>query len=380
MQKISSGAPRTKVQGSLPEAKDIPQIPTPGLKTGDFAKGIKDLTLPELEKILFAWGEKNFRAKQIFSWIYQKKAADFSAMSDLPEGLRQKLRSNFFVSSLKLAKALRSSDGTEKLLLELSDKNIIEAVSIPAKGRVSGCVSTQVGCKFCCCFCASAISGFKRNLSTAEILDEITYLKDNSAGQRLTHIVFMGTGEPFDNYANVLKAIRIINSSEGLNIGARRITISTCGVIPGIERLAKEDLQVELSISLHAAEDKIRNLIMPVNKIYPLKALLSACRRYYGQTNRQITLEYVLIKGLNSSLQNAQILSRILSGMDIKVNLIPANPIRELNIEPPELPDILAFKNLLMDSGVKVTLRKPRGQDIEAACGQLRLQYAKKTN
>ncbi|MFZ2603825.1 MAG: 23S rRNA (adenine(2503)-C(2))-methyltransferase RlmN [Candidatus Omnitrophota bacterium] len=340
-------------------------------------KDIKDFSPKELESILIGLGHEAFHAGQIFSWIYKKQVSDFSLMSDLPEGLREKLKEEFSLTNLKPIKVLKSSDGTEKFLFELKDKNFIEAVSIPAKDRVTGCVSAQVGCKYSCRFCASGMLGFKRNLTSGEILDESLYLKNKSSTKKLTHIVFMGTGEPFDNYDNVLKAIRIINSPLGLNIGARRITISTAGIVPAIEKLSCEGLQVELSVSLHAADDATRDKIMPINKIYPLELLIPACRGYFKKTNRQITFEYILFKNLNSDLQNAKNLCKILKGMDAKVNLIPANPVKELKIEPPQKKDILLFKDALSGSGINVILRKPRGQDIEAACGQLRLKYEK---
>ncbi len=334
-------------------------------------RDIKELDLPALEKLLSQWGELPFHAQQVFSWVYKKGATDFVQMSDLPAGLRNKLKDNFYICGLKLSKKFISPDGTEKFLLELKDKNLIECVSIPAEKRVTGCISSQVGCKFGCGFCASGLSGFQRNLTCGEILDEVLYLKP-------THIVFMGTGEPLDNYDNVLEAIRMINSKEGFNIGSRRITISTCGIIPGIKRLAQEGLQIELSVSLHAADDKTRSQLLPVNQKYPLRDLLEACAEYIRETNRQVTFEYVLIKGINSDLPSAQKLSKILKGLKLaKVNLIPANYIKELNIQAPQKPDILAFRDYLVKHGTQVTLRKPRGGDIEAACGQLRLKYVK---
>jgi len=339
---------------------------------------IKELNLEELENILKKWNELPFHAQQIFSWIYKKGSKDFAGMSDLPGSLRKRLKENFYLSDLKLIKPLRSKDGTEKFLFQLRDGHLIEAVSIPREKRITGCVSTQVGCKFSCTFCASGLSGFKRNLTTAEIIDEILYLKSNSQNKKITHLVFMGIGEPLDNYDNVIKAIRIINSTYGLNIGARRITISTCGIIPGIKKLSDENLQVELSISLHAADDKIRSEIMPVNKKYPLSELISACRNYIQKTNRQITLEYVLIKGINSHLQMSRKLGKIVRQLKLcKVNLIPCNFIREPKVEPPKKQEILLFRDYLLRQGLNITLRRPRGQDIEAACGQLRLRYEK---
>lgn len=339
---------------------------------------IKGLNLEELEDILTSWGESAFHAKQIFSWVYEKGAVDFEKMSDLPAGLRRRLKDNFYLFGLNLVKKIKSKDGTEKFLFELSDRNYIETVAIPTEKRVTVCISTQVGCKFACAFCASGLLGFKRNLTCAEIIEQILYLKNNCPARRLTHLVFMGIGEPLDNYDNVIKAIRIINSKYSFNIGARRITISTCGIIPGIKRLSEEGLQIELSLSLHAADDKTRSQIIPINKRYPLNELIKTCREYIKKTNRQLTFEYILIKGINSDLQNAKNLSTILKGLNCKVNLIPANPVKERHIEPSKKEEIALLRDYLVKQGINVTLRRPRGQDIEAACGQLRLRYAKK--
>ncbi len=340
------------------------------------ASNIKDLTLEDLKRILANWQQPTFHARQIFSWIFKKQVIDFDQMSNLSLSLRECLKKNFYVLDLKLAEIAESRDKTKKFLFELNDGNLIEAVTIPTEKRLTGCVSTQVGCKFACCFCASGLSGFKRNLSCGEILDEVLYLKNNSH-QQLSHIVFMGIGEPLDNYDQVLKAVRIINSDYAFHIGARRITISTCGVIPGIKKLSHEDLQIELSISLHSADDKVRSRLMPINKAYPIKDLISCCREYIKKTNRQITFEYVLIKGINSDLPAAEKLVKILKDLNCKVNLIPANSLKELKVEPPNKLNILFFKDCLLKQGINVTLRRPRGQDIEAACGQLRLKMQK---
>ena len=339
-------------------------------------KNIKELTPEELKAILISWKELPFRAGQIFSWIYQKGVGDFDKMSNLPAGLRQRLNAEFLVFSLDLAGSRESKDGTKKFLFQLEPGRFIESVSIPAGKRLTGCVSSQAGCKFACAFCASGALGFKRNLSSAEILDQALYLK-NSSRQPLTHIVFMGTGEPLDNYNNVLSSVRTINSDYAFNIGARRITISTCGIIPGIRKLAEEGLQFELSVSLHAADDKTRDKLMPVNKIYPLKNLFAALREYVKKTNRQVTFEYILVNGINSDLPNAGKLCKIVKGLNCKVNLIPINPQKELGLEPPAKQDTLLFRDVLIKSAVPVTLRVARGQDIEAACGQLRLRYEK---
>ena len=341
-------------------------------------KDIKGLGLEELEFFLKKHSIPSFRARQIFSWIYKKQVKDFGEMSDLSLDLRTELAKEFYIRGMKLTKRQISKDKTIKLLLELQDKNLIEAVIIPAKGRLTGCVSSQVGCKFACGFCASGLAGFKRNLTSAEMLEEILWLRDYSRGRKLTHIVFMGMGEPLDNYAAVLKAIRIINSGYVFNIGARRITVSTCGIMPGIKRLADENLQIELSISLHASDDKTRSRLAPINKRYPLRDLIGACEEYIKRTGRQITFEYILIRGINSDLQNARKLSTMLKSLKLcKVNLIPCNPVKELRIEPPKRAEILLFRDYLIKQGVNVTLRKPRGQDIEGACGQLRLRHVK---
>ncbi len=342
-------------------------------------KNIKELSLEELKAVFKSWGEPEFHALQVFGWVYEKAVLDFDRMTNISVSLRNKLKLEFAPTGLKLVDTRDSYDGTRKLLLELADKNLIEAVIIPTDKRVTGCVSTQIGCKFACRFCASGLSGFKRNLTTADILDEVVYLKNNSSGKELTHLVFMGMGEPLDNYDNLMRAIRIINSKDGLNIGARRITISTCGVIPGIKKLAEEKLQIELSISLHSADDKIRSVLMPVNKVYPLKNLIVACRDYIQKTNRQITFEYIMLKGINSDLQAAEKLGRVMADLRLcKVNLIPFNPVREMDFESPGKMDVLIFKDYLLKRGLNVTLRKERGRDIDAACGELRLRYVKK--
>jgi 23S rRNA (adenine2503-C2)-methyltransferase len=342
------------------------------------AQDIKDLNLEELGNVLKSWNYPGYHAKQICAWIYKKQIADFQEMSDLSADLRRMLKENFYIFGMKLAKNQKSADATQKFLFELKDKNFIEAVIIPAENRITGCISTQVGCRFACRFCASGLSGFKRNLAVGEIIEEVLHLKHYAPDKKLTHIVFMGTGEPLDNYDNVLKAIRIINSDYSLNIGARRITISTCGIIPAIRKLADEDLQIELSISLHAADDKARSGLMPINKKYPLKDLMPACQEYINKTGRQITFEYVLIKGINSDLQNARGLVKMLKPLKLaKVNLIASNPVKELKIVPPNKLEILFFRDYLFKHGINVTLRKPRGEDIEASCGQLRLRYEK---
>ena len=351
-------------------------------------QAILDLTLKDLESYLKKEGFAGFIAHQVFSWIYKKSIYDFDRMTDLPKELRNFLKSNFYILSLSLIKKQVSSDGTQKFLFGLSDKQGIESVIIPTSRRLTACISTQVGCRFACRFCASGAQGFKRNLKSGEIIEQVIYLKD-TAGRRLNNLVFMGVGEPLDNYDNVLKAVRILNSSYGLNIGARKMTLSTCGLIPGIQRLAEENLQIELSISLHAGDNQIRSYLMPINKKYPLEKLLSACRAYFKKTKRQITFEYVLIKGINADLKQAKRLTKLLAGLDAKVNLIPASPNKFgftpldkstqqdkfhylTGFTPPNKLEILLFCDILLKAGIPATVRRPRGADIQAACGQLR--------
>lgn len=340
---------------------------------------IKELGIKELEGVLEEWGEPAYHGRQVFKWIFEKKVKAFSEMSDLPQGLRRRLAERFFILGLSTAERLCSQDGTQKFLFCLPDNSLIESVLIPSVQRVTGCLSSQIGCRFRCAFCASGMLGFKGNLSCGQILDQALCLSREAGPRKLTHIVFMGTGEPLDNYDNVLKAIRIINAPSGMGIASRRITVSTCGLLPQIERLSTEGLQVELSVSLHAADDATRSRLLPVNKKYPLKELMACCRRYIQKTGRQLTFEYVLLKEVNSDLQSARRLAKIMQELELcKVNLIPANTVRECGFAPPNKLEALLFRDFLAKSGVTVTLRRSRGRDIEAACGQLRLRYAHK--
>lgn len=334
---------------------------------------IRNYLFSELEDVLRSWNEPDYHARQIFNWLYNKGVNSFSDMTNLSTPLRQRLKEGFTICGLNLSEIQESKDGTAKFLFKLDDGSLIESVLIPAQNRNTVCISTQVGCKYSCVFCASGLGGFKRNLYAWEIVLQIIEIIRYRRGKKITHIVFMGTGEPFDNYDNVLRAIRIINAKEGLNIGARRITISTSGVIPGIKKLAKEALQVELSVSLHAPEDKIRSQLMPVNKKYPLAELILACKNYAFITKRQVTFEYVLIKGVNSSIDAAHKLARLMSGWNSKVNLLIYNPICEFSFEPPENSEVLLFLKQLKKARVTATIRKSRGKDIQGACGQLRV-------
>jgi 23S rRNA (adenine2503-C2)-methyltransferase len=314
-------------------------------------------------------GEKPHRAKQIFLWLNQKEAISFSEMTDLSKDLIKKLEKSYSIGSLALEEHLVSKDGTEKFLWRLEDGNFIETVYITEKKRKTLCLSTQVGCKIKCPFCASGSLGFIRNLKPSEITSQILEIQKKYK-TRITNIVFMGIGEPLDNYDNLVKAIQIINDPDGINIGARKITVSTCGIIPGIHKLKKLGIQVELSISLHAANNTLRDKLVPINKKYPLEDLIATCQDYYASTGRVITLEYTLIRGENDSEKDARELGQIARKLKAKVNLITCNPIKP-HLKTIDPRDVIKFRDNVRSKGVNVTVRKPKGMDIMAACGQL---------
>ncbi len=351
-------------------------------------KSLYDLTLAELTEWMAGQGEPSYRAKQIFHELYQRGIADVGAITTLPKELRQRLSKQFPVAQLEQAEKQESSDGTIKYLAKLSDGQSVETVMIPAERQASPsdtapgasvhrrtvCVSTQVGCAYGCAFCASGLAGFKRNLSAGEIVQQVLMA---SKPEKVTNIVFMGMGEPLSNYDNLLKAIRILNGPEGFAIGARKITISTVGLVPMIERLSREGIQVELSISLHAPNDELRGKLMPVNKKYAIAELIQACRAYVQATKRLITFEYILIDQVNDGVKEADELAKLLEGLLCKVNLIPCHPIPGQPWGRPALPRMLAFEKVLRIKGVPCTLRRSRGLDIDGACGQLRLRQEK---
>ena len=348
------------------------------MKLSDEKRNVKDFSLKELEVELSKSGEKPYRAKQIFAWLYQKGAKDFNEMSDLSSSLRETLRNKFRIPTYNIIKKQISKlDGTKKYLFGLEDGETVEAVLIPRKDRYTVCLSSQVGCAFGCKFCASGIAGIKRDLRSSEILDQVVGILDDLRGNRITNIVIMGMGEPLANYDNVIKAIAILNSPFGFGIGARKITISTAGYIPGIKRFMKEKTQIELSISLHGATDKVRSYLMPINKKYPLEELMKVCHDYVKEKNRIITFEYVLIKDLNASREDAIALSKLLDALPCKVNLIPFNPVSNFGFLPPADKDVKEFQKTLKRSGINSTVRTQRGADIDAACGQLRLRETK---
>jgi len=335
---------------------------------------IKSLSKKKLALALKGLGAEAYRSKQIFKWLYAKLAGSFDDMTDIPAGMREMLKKNFHLTRMTKLDSKRSKlDGTTKYLFKLEDGNTIETVFLPEASRGTICLSSQVGCRHGCSFCASAPFGFVRNLKVSEILDEVIHVKAAHPDERITNLVFMGIGEPMDNYANVLDAIRIFNDPDAFNIGARRITISTCGIIPGIEKLKTEGLQVELSVSLHSAKDGVRSKLVPVNKRYPINELISACKDYTRDTGRVITFEYVLMKGENSSAADAEALSGLLKGIKCKVNVISYNNITAKGYLQPSPGEVRGFMDILKKGGVSATKRKSKGEDIDAGCGQLRI-------
>ena len=331
---------------------------------------IKNFTLEEMKKVVVEIGEPSYRAGQIFFWLYKRGVCDFQEMSNLPQVFRSRLEQDYYISALSLAGKLSSTDGTEKFLFNLGDGNFVETVLICSQNRKTICLSTQVGCKFGCVFCASGRGGFIRDLSPSEIINQILFLK-HKLKYEITNYVFMGMGEPLDNCDNVLKAIMVMNSKSGMDIGARRITVSTCGVIPGIRRLIDLGLQINLSISLHAVTDNLRDMLVPANRRYPLKELIEAGEHFTKETGRILTLEYVLIRGKNDSLEDASGLEAIAGRLKAKVNLIPYSPVPGLELQTPSKNSIDVFMDKLIQGGIKVTRRESKGRDIQAACGQL---------
>ncbi|ACM60144.1 23S rRNA (adenine2503-C2)-methyltransferase [Caldicellulosiruptor bescii] len=334
---------------------------------------IKDLTFDELKKWLENIGEKPFRTSQIFEWLYKKNATDVMQFTNLPLELREKIEDEFLINSLQILK--HQSDGESiKFLFELCDKNGVESVFLPYRYGNAICVSTQVGCKMNCRFCASAIGGFVRNLSAGEMVDQIINV-ENFTGKRITNVVLMGSGEPFDNIENVFKFIEIINSKEGKNIGARHITISTVGIVEGIYRLCDFPKQVNLAISLHAPNNSLRDKLVPINKKYPVEDIMKAVDYYIKRTNRRVTFEYALIDGVNDSIECAQELGKMLKGKLVHVNLIPVNPVEEKGFRRPSKEKIKVFFETLKSYQINVTIRRELGSSISAACGQLRKRY-----
>ncbi len=338
---------------------------------------LKDLQLNEMEKLLVDLGEPKFRAKQIFAWLY-KGVDSFDAMTNVPASLKSKLvEKGADLGVLKPLKVQVSKlDGTRKYLFELADGNAIESVFMKYKYGNTICVSSQAGCRMGCKFCASTIGGLCRNLTAGEIIEQLL-AAERDTGEPINHIVVMGTGEPFDNYENLSKFIRIINDKNGRNLGMRNITVSTCGLAPMIEKFGDDFPQVNLAISLHAPNNAIRNSMMPVNKSYPIDLLVETCRKYAEKTSRRVTFEYTLVKGVNDSKDHALELASLLRGMLCHVNLIPLNKVEETGLDTSDNKTAQEFQKTLENKGIPATIRRELGDDIDGACGQLRLERKK---
>lgn len=339
-------------------------------------KNLLDFTLDEFSSWLKENGESAFRAKQVYSWIY-KEVWNFDDMRNLPKSLKEKLKENFKIVIPEIVEEFRSNDDdTRKLLLALEDGNLIECVIMKYKHGNTICISTQVGCRMGCKFCASTIDGRVRNLTSGEILSEIM-IAQKTLGERISNIVLMGSGEPLDNYDNVVKFLKEVNAEYGLNIGQRHITISTCGLVPNIYELADEGLTITLAISLHAFSDEKRKEIMPIANKYSIKEILDACEYYIKKTNRRVTFEYALVKDVNDGNEDAKALGQLLKGMLCHVNLIPVNEIKENSFKRSSNKRIEEFAEILKSKGIEATVRREMGSDINAACGQLRRSYIK---
>lgn len=333
-------------------------------------ENLKGLTLQELEKFVEKLGEPPYRAKQLFKWIY-KGTTQFDLMTDLPKNLIQKLKDTARISMIEIYKKFESSlDKTSKYIFLLEDGNIIEGVKMEYSFGVSACVSSQVGCKMGCAFCASTIGGMVRNLTAGEMADEVLAI-EKDIGKKVSRVVVMGSGEPLLNYGELMKFLYLLNSPLAFNIGFRKITISTCGIVPEIKRLAEEKIPVTLAVSLHAPYDELRSRLLPINRVYPILQLLDACKYYIIKTKRRVTFEYALISDVNDTLDCAGKLSSLLKGMLCHVNLIPLNPVKE-SFKKSDNERIIQFQRILQDNGISTTVRKEMGADIEAACGQLR--------
>ena len=338
---------------------------------------LKSMTLPELTATLKELGQPAFRGKQVYTWLH-KGVRGYEEMTNLPKGLRDVLQERFPIQPPEVVRKQESQkDGTIKYLWKLQDGNCVETVLMRYHYGNTVCISTEVGCRMGCAFCASTLGGLVRRLEPYEMLDQVLFTQVDS-GLPVSHIVLMGIGEPLDNFDNVMRFLELVNSADGMNISMRHISLSTCGLVPKIDELAQRKLQISLAISLHGPNDEIRNQIMPVNKAYPIEVLLAACRRYYDATSRRIHFEYAMLHGVNDSADHAKELLRRLKGLPAHVNLIPLNHVEESPLKPSTKAAVAAFQKTLEDGGVTATVRRTLGSDIDASCGQLRRKYSKK--
>ena len=341
-------------------------------------KDIRSLSLDELKIEMESIGEKAFRAKQVYEWLHTKLADSFEEMTNLSKDLREKLDGAYRIPSVKmLERQVSNQDGTNKFLFQLEDGNVVESVLMRYKHGNSVCISSQVGCRMGCKFCASTIGGMERNLLSSEMLGQI-YQIQKISGERVSNIVIMGTGEPLDNYDNFVRFIRLVSDENGLNISQRNITVSTCGIVPNIKRLAEEGFQITLALSLHGSTQEKRKTLMPIANKYELSEVLDACDYYFEKTGRRISFEYSLVQGMNDRDEDARELIGILKPRNCHLNLIPVNPIKERDFQKPSRKSAEEFKNRIEKSGVNVTIRREMGSDIDGACGQLRRRYVNK--
>ena len=340
-------------------------------------KDLKSLNLSELTEELNKLGEKAFRAKQLYQWMHEKLARSYDEMTNISKALKEKLEENFVYTSLKMVTFQESKiDGTRKYLFELADGNVVESVWMKYKHGNSVCISSQVGCRMGCRFCASTLDGLERNLLPGEMLDQIYFISRHT-GERVSNIVVMGTGEPMDNYDNCIKFIHILTDEKGLHISQRNVTVSTCGIVPRIRQLAEEDLQITLALSLHATTDEKRRKLMPIAYTYNLAEVLEACKYYFEKTGRRLTFEYSLVSGVNDTKEDARELIDLVGDLNCHVNLIPVNPIEERDYEESTAQAIREFQNRLEKNHINVTVRREMGRDIDGACGQLRRRHKK---
>ena len=338
-------------------------------------KDIKSMTLPELEEEIVGMGEKRFRAGQIYGWMHGKLARGFGEMTNLSRELRKKCEERFSYTDLEVVRIQESGiDGTRKFLFGLSDGNVVESVWMKYKHGNSVCISSQVGCRMGCRFCASTLDGLERSLTVSEMLDQI-YQVTRITGERVSNVVVMGTGEPLDNYENLIVFIRMLTDEKGLHISQRNVTVSTCGIVPKMRLLAEEGLQITLALSLHAATDEKRRKLMPIANRYGVDELMEACAYYFEKTGRRITFEYSLVGGVNDRDEDARQLAGLIGGLHGHVNLIPVNPVAERNFVESDKERVLAFKNKLEKYKINVTIRREMGRDIDGACGQLRKRF-----
>lgn len=337
---------------------------------------IKSLSLSELTETMKEIGQPAFRAKQIYAWL-NKGVTSFDAMTNLSVQLRELLRERFELTvPVVVRKQISAKDGTIKYLWRLSDGNCVETVLMQYHHGNSVCISSEVGCPMGCAFCASTIGGLVRRLTPSEMLDEVLFTQIDS-GLPISNIVLMGIGEPLDNFDTVMKFLELVNHPDGMNIGMRHISLSTCGIVPKINALAEKNLQLTLSVSLHAPDNETRSRIMPVNKAYPVEQLIAACKAYFERTGRRISFEYAMIRDVNDSAKTAQTLLKLLKGLPAHVNLIPLNDVEESPLKPSTKETVFAFQKILEEGGVTATVRRTLGSDIDASCGQLRRNYAK---